>query len=397
MASTRTPARRAEARRAGDVPDNEERPITLALRAIDFTSSHQLLKACAEDVGWKNAGRLCATPDWTPDRRQPISLTMGERLVVVLTLAAPAGAPLVNLRGQGPGALRFAGDAVRPAGSVQLVSSVAVPRRIARLSLGIDWSTSGGDDISPARSENVAYVIMARPADQNQGVWAEDGVTLKRMDLAVSWVEPLRTLRPHAIVRALMDKFPYYSLKPSPKVPRQYRHPTYFNDEGGAWPMADYVEETGECQAIVRLVRAILRQLGVPGEARALVVWADPEVEQGKKAISAFWDDDPGAGLSRVKNVNGKRWVAALSDGPVEVGKEYPASHSMMPGGKTSPGMNRYEACLEFTHEGVTRQYGGGAGVFTKREDVLRAFWGLVWVSGLPNEGFRVEEIVTTY
>jgi hypothetical protein len=161
--------------------------------------------------------------------------------------------------------------------------------------------------------------------------------------------------------------------------------------------MSDYAAESGECQAIVRLVRGILRQLGVPGEARALLVWADPEVEGGRKAVTAYWDEDPSAGLSRTKVVQGKRWIAALSDGAVEVGREYPASHTLGARGQPSPGLNRYEACLEFTHEGVTREYGGGAGVFRSREDVLRAFWGLVWVSAGPDDGFRVEEIVTTY
>jgi hypothetical protein len=242
----------------------------------------------------------------------------------------------------------------------------------------------------------VLYVTMSRPRDDEQGRTQEDGVTVKRMDRAVSWVAPLKTLKPHAIVRALMAKFPFYSLKPSTKVPRRFHHPTYFNVEGGAWAMSDYVEETGECQAIVRLVRAILRQLGVPGEARALVVWADPEVEGGKKAVTAYWDQNPRAGLDRMKIVNGKRWFATLLDSEVVEGATYPASHTLV-NGRPSPGFNRYEACLEFTHEGVTRQYGGGAGVFPTKESVLQAFWGLAWVSAAPDNGFKVEKIVTRY
>lgn len=161
--------------------------------------------------------------------------------------------------------------------------------------------------------------------------------------------------------------------------------------------MSDYVEESGECQAIVRLVRAILRQLGVPGEARTLLVWADPDVDGGRKALAAYWDEDPSSGLSRSRVVNGVRWIAALVDSPVEIGKEYPASHTIHDGGQPSPGINRYEACLEFTHDGVTRLYGGGAGIFRTRESVLRAFWGLIWVSPAPNDGFKVEEIVARY
>lgn len=402
MDDRRTPPRR-EAAPPGEKPGEVEKATMLALRAITYPSSHHLLKACTEDVGWKNAMSLCPAPEWTPERQEPISHTMGEDVRIALTLKTPDNGPrpeLVDLRGEGPGALRFSRDDIEISGNsthVEIASSRPIPKRIAKVSLGIRWSAPSGEVVSPAQSENVAYVTMDRPRVDEEGTVQEDGVTVKRMDRAVAWVEPLRTLRPHTIVRELMGKFPYYSLRPSPKVPRQYRHPTYFNNEGGAWAMSDYVDESGECQAIVRLVRAILRQLGVPGEARTLLVWADPEVEGGKKAIGAYWDEDPSAGLSRVKTVKGRRWVAALVDGPVEVGKEYPASHTLQNHGTPSPGLNRYEACLEFTHEDVTRLYGGGAGIFREKSSVLRAFWGLVWVSEAPNEGFKVEEIVTKY
>jgi hypothetical protein len=193
-----------------------------------------------------------------------------------------------------------------------------------------------------------------------------------------------------------MGKFPFYALHPSHKVPRQYHHPTYFNDAGGAWAMSDYVAESGECQAIVRLVRAVLRQLGVPGEARAIVVWGDPEVNRGRTALSADLEDEPSAGLRRTRLVDGRRWAAALVDAPVEAGKIYPASHTPGRGGP-SPGFNRFEACLEFTHGGKTLDYGGGAGVFHDRAEVLHGFWGLVWASAAPRHGLRVEEIVARY
>jgi hypothetical protein len=237
---------------------------------------------------------------------------------------------------------------------------------------------------------------MARPIDDHRGLWAEDGVTPKRMDRAVEWIGALGTLDPHAIAAGLLARFPDYALRPSPKVPRRYHHPTYFNEEGGAWPMSDYVAESGECQAIVRLIRAMMRQLGVPGEVRTVLVWADPEVEGGKKALYASWDDDPTAGLDRTKVVDGGTWMAALVDAPVEVGKLYPPSHTPV-GRRPSPGLIRFEACLELTYGGKTLYYGGGAGVFHTHEEVLRSFWGLLWVSPMADHSFRVEEIVARY
>ena len=370
---------------------------TIVLEAVTFRSAHGLLKACRSNAGWKNAGDPCAAPEWTAAHHRPVSHTLGEEILLELTVKIPEGAEGA-LHGKGPGGLRLSsgGASTVRKGVVTVHSSRPFSRKIEKLTFTVRWSGGGGEALSPGRTENVVYATPGRPRDDRQGVWPEDGVTLRRMDRAVAWVAPLRTRRPHAIVRALIEKFPFYALHPSPKVPRRYHHPTYFNEEGGAWPMADYVGESGECQAIVRLVRAVLRQLGVPGEARAVLVWGDPDVDGGQTALSAYMDDDPGAGLRTIREVDGRQWIAALVDAPVKVGKVYPPSHTPRRGG-VSPGLNRFEACLEFTHDHETRDYGGGAGVFRNREEVLRGFWGLVWVSAAPRHGFRVEEIVTEY
>ena len=381
----------------------DEAPATVLLEAITFTSSNPMLKACDEDVGWRNAGTLCAAPAWTPQRQRPISHVMGEMVRIVVPLGLPDGAQgpkEADLHGNGSDGVRFAHDRISlssHAVEVAMISSRPLPRQIAKLSLGIQWYTTTGATVVPKSSSTTVYVTMGLPRDDQQNVYQEDGVTLKRMDRAVAWVAPMRTLKPHLIVQQLMAKFPYYALRPSPKVPRQYHQPTYFNDLGGAWPMSDYVEESAECQAIVRLVRGVLRQVGIPGEARTLLVWSDPEIDGGKKAVSAYWDEGGSPGLSRAKVVRGQVWTAALVDAAVKEGKEYPASHTTLANGTPSPGLNRFEACLEFAYGGVRRLYGGGAGTYPNEQSVLEAFWGLLWVSALPHEGFRVEQIVTRY
>jgi hypothetical protein len=340
-------------------------------------------------------------PEWTPSYRVPVSHTLGEKALLALKVQIPdrpESAEHLDVRGQGPEGLRFSRLDASPmaGGTIVVASTHPLARKIEKLDLAVRWSAGGGGALSLGRTENTVYATLDRPRDDKQGIWPEDGVTLRRMDRAVAWVAPLSTLEPHAIVGALMGKFPFYALHPSPRVPREYHHPTYFNDEGGAWPMSDYVAESGECQAIVRLVRAILRQLGVPGEARAVAVWGDPEVGGGRVALSAYMDEGHDVGLRRTKVVNGRRWLAALVDAPVEVGKIYPPSHTPRRG-RTSPGLNRFEACLEFSHGGKTLDYGGGAGVFRDRDQALLGFWGLVWVSEAPHHGFRVEAIVARY
>ncbi|AUX40214.1 hypothetical protein SOCE26_016130 [Sorangium cellulosum] len=389
------PAR--ESPRRDDTP--AEAP-SVALHSIEFRSDHGLLKDCKGEHGWRNAGSPCPQPEWTPKGAAPISVSMRKRLVIRLKLEARGGGPTAltgAIRGVGPAGITFESRSLAPgAAPLELSSARRLRRRIRKLQLALNWSV-GGARVSPAKTSNVVYVTMGQPQTDKERVWQEDGVTLKRMDRAVAWVGPLNTLDPHAIVGALLARFPTYTLQPSPKVPRQFHHPTYLNNEGGAWAMSDYPEETGECQAIVRLIRGMLRQLGIPGKTRVIVVWGDPNVGGGREAQSADLEEQPWAGLDVAKVEGGRTWRAALVDGPVEEGKTYPASHTRMADGTLSPGLNRYEACLEFTHGGVTRYYAGGAGVFDDVKPILGVFWGLIWFSSTENDGYRVEKIVARY
>ncbi|WP_437962534.1 hypothetical protein WME76_45670 (plasmid) [Sorangium sp. So ce119] len=374
---------------------------SIALHSIEFRSDHGLLKDCKGESGWRNAGDPCPQPEWTSNAAAPLSISMGRSVVIRVGLESrgdASSAGPTSIRAVGPAGLTFESRSLAPGGGpLDLASSRTLARRIQKFTLNLSWSAGGGAPVSPSRTSNPVYVTMGRPQTDKQHIWQEDGVTLKRMDRAVSWIEPLNTLDPHEIVDGLLAKFPIYTLQPSPRVPRQYHHPTYLNSEGGAWAMSDYVQETGECQAIVRLVRGMLRQLGIPGRTRMIVVWGDPNVDGGRRTLSADLEEHPWAGLDVTRTVGDRVWRAALVDGPVEEGRTYPASHTRLPDGTLSPGLNRYEAALEFSHGGRTRYYAGGAGVFDSVEPILGVFWGLIWFSSAPNDGYRVEKIVATY
>jgi hypothetical protein len=378
--------------------------ITIQLNSLQFESDHGLLKDCGLRAGWRKSKEPCAKPEWTPSGKLPVSHSMGEkvRLSLVVRGANEGVAPMAGtLRGVGPAGMIFERQniPIRPEPvSIGFVSNQAIERKIYKLEFTTQWSTPGMNaTLAPPQTTTTMYVTMGRPVVGARSSYGEEGVTLRRMDRAVEWVAPLNTLDPHEIAAGLMKKFPGYELLPSPKVPKQYKHPTYFNREGGAWAMSEYAEEGGECQAIVRLMRAIFWQLGIPGETESIAVWADPNVEGGERAISANWEANHAAGLNTAQIVNGQRWVASLVDGPVEEGKSYPASHTRLPGDAISPGLNRYEACMKFTHAGVTRYYCGGAGILETVEQILHVFWGLIWVSRSPGGGFRVERIVKRY
>lgn len=154
--------------------------------------------------------------------------------------------------------------------------------------------------------------------------------------------------------------------------------------------MADYVDLGGECQAIVRFVRGILLQVGCPGEAKAVVVWTDPNIENGTKVLEAPHGTFTLHG--RRKTVDGKLWYISLADrDPVSVGSRFTPDDM---------GMNNFEACLRFAHAGVTKYYGGGAGVYDSHEEVIHAFHALVWHS-FDYEGstlyYVIQEIVQRY
>jgi hypothetical protein len=179
------------------------------------------------------------------------------------------------------------------------------------------------------------------------------------MEKAVQLVAAIGSNDPHTIVGQLMTKFPYYTLRRDPGVPSKYRHP-------------DYLGAYGECQAIVRFVRNVIKQVGCPGQAETVVVWADPDIEGGNKVLEGPWG--AGTGLrNKERPVGGGSWFAVLVDkDPVAEGRTFPMDHI---------GLNNFEACLRFTHNGRRRYYGGGAGVYNSADEVVKAFYALCWVS----------------
>jgi len=371
------------------------------IRSIRVESDHGALFGCDEAKGWRWSGVICPEPEWSASAAIPVSHSFGEtvRLRVALDVGAAPSAPML-LRGEGPSNLYFEGVLPEAPGdaSLALTSSRPLERALAAISFEIRWSIEGGvEAVSPPLTSIPMFVTFGPPVKAPVMRYLEDGATPRRMEKAVEWAKSAGSLDPHGIVASFLHRFPHYALLPDPSVPEALDHPRYFNDLGGAWPMVDHVKASGECQAIVRLVRGMLAQLGAPGRARMLVFWADPDKGGGEKPLSADWEEQPGAGLSKMKIVGDKRLVAALVDSPVVEGKTYPPSHTRMPDGSSSPGLNRYEACLEFSHGGSTRYYCGGVGVLSSTRDILKVFWGLVWVEILPDEGFRVETIVRRY
>ena len=316
-----------------------------------------------------------------------------------------------DLRGEAPGGLIFEqqGVSFKPGKfTLSLTSLQKLDKKIQKLDFRVNWSSQRTSAALSASTANKVYVTVDKPRDPGK---APHGVTSKRMDKAVEFVAPMGTTNPQTIVHKLMQKLPYYVLHADPAVPSKYHHPNYYNSDGGAWPIADYMAYYAECQAIVRFVRKITKQLGIPGDGKMVFVYADPVAPMIAKEDDesvphpALWHH-PGYSLIDKKVTS------------ADIDRRYPPSHTKMPDGSVSMGFNAYEACLKFTAKdgaegktGPLKTYyypGGTGGSRTESlDEVLKhSFIALVEIAfaWYPTDsdpskvaGFKITKIVAKY
>ena len=398
---------------------------TVDIVSVTVTSDHARMTQATD---WLNDGEPFPEPEWEAGVSQPVSHTKGVPVGLRLELViGPEGAaPRTGvLRGKGPGKLLFeTPPTLLSAGptTVEVTSQGALPDRVSALSLAIHWSVEpiGDEDtmtVTPSGTAIPMYLTFGPPKDDFKGTGAssyeevgadiyimshlracEDGATLKRMKASVSWVGQLEDQSLHAVAKDLVRRVHGYTLIANKNVPKEYEHPSYRNLKladnacvgyvGGAWPLWEFTAYKAECQAIVRLARAIMRQLGAPADPRMVSIWADPLVKEGTTALEADWEAIPEAGLDRVRWVNGVKQMAALVDNAVDKGEIHTYA---------SAGINRFEACLKLEAEGKTRYYPGGTtNVLGDPNEVLGVFWGLVWMHRLEGEedSYVIDEVV---
>jgi hypothetical protein len=223
------------------------------------------------------------------------------------------------------------------------------------------------------------------------------GVTVKRMEAALALVRKAQaetTTETHALVAKLMDVFPGFLLA---------RGSHYVNDQGGAWLLADAVGESGECQAIVRLVKNVLDMVGASGQLELVKLYAD--AANPTVPIELPWGAEqapPSRTQMKLMPAGEQRrgWgVALLASKP-----ELPAEDETKPGygpcWKVGPiadatlrprflteKPSNFQGALKVSASGVTRYYGGGVGGYgfaSKEELFTSAFWGMVWTMVVP-------------
>jgi len=298
-----------------------------------------------------------------------------------------------------------------------------LPLKVSGANVVIDWYIKSDPNeprpsypkmTSLERTTNRRYVTFGPPDPAGLTAPEEAGVTHRRMNRSVQWVGGRGTNDHPAIINFLFGKYDAYTLVELGTAPGGHYSVVYSNlppgdvrklkrrpdvlkrlgDAGwsdyhgpaGAWSAADpeLVKWGAECQAICRLVIAMLRQLGSTADLELVYAYAD--YGDPNTAIVKADADMPRS--TPIGPNPALRYV--LVDAPVQKGKRYtapirdPADGKLKvpPGYKdsNSVGWNTFEAYLRYRYENdagreVTRWYGGGVG--EHRGNPIHVFWGI--------------------
>jgi hypothetical protein len=246
--------------------------------------------------------------------------------------------------------LRYEGKGTFKKGDVTMTlnADASIPNFIEKLAdIKFNWGiTTDKGLVSAGTTLHTFYHVLGKPIDNGL---PEDGATTRRMDTATDWILKTGCKEPVDIVKALFGKFPGYILGFSmlsdelkneiksdlllKKALLDAGFADYRKDNlGGAWPLAEFQKFGGECQAIVRLIRGIIHQVGCPGTIELKFVNADaPNYLEGiiKSVGTTCSGPDPKKGYS-------------LVDGKVQVGNTYD--------GNDGVGFNNYEAYMKYSY-----------------------------------------------
>lgn len=348
--------------------EEAEHPGT-RIASITFQSDHGLLKDNTAD--WTRSGGLYGEPEWSAAGgkavSRPISQTKNTNVQVEVGLdVLPENAPTapVRLAGRSSEAaltFDFAGslDGGRDR-RLALTSAGKLPDTIRGLEdkeivWTIDWR---GWNHEIARTRHTVFVTADTPSPAAE-------ITDKRMRKAIeigsTVVGIVGGIDPHPMVREIMRNWGTYNLQVQ-----------YANE----WELAGNIAQGAQCIDIVRFVQSVLRMVGVPGTATAVVVWAQPGTPT--VAVESLW---PHGGLHTVPN--------------------HPAHPDWFVGLIDANGCpNAFEAALRFDYGGLLRYYPGGVPVddiYSTPQDVLNIFQCYAWLTSIGPGEFNIEQIGATY
>jgi hypothetical protein len=372
----------------------------IAVTSLKVVGHHGLmLDNDTDDTG---AGLPMPDPTWQGNntKAQPVSLTAGAALTVELAVTvSPPDAPAL--------ACDVAGA---PTGWTQTWTATGLTLQGGANTLKLDSGETTGASVREVDGDLVftfdnhkdapfrvkvpsacIFLTVGAPVDLNDTY--EQGITVRHVRRAVRAVAATGANDVHGIAQGLMALVPHYTLLPASEasVPKRFHHPDFIsNGLGGAWCLLDFLKYGAECQAICRMVRAILFMAGLAANASLRVVWADPDEGATGPAHDDPWEGSHG--LDKTRTVDGEAQWAALSDTYVEQGVQYTDT-----GRNTRvkfAGLNHFECCLRVEAGADIYYYGGGAGRYANAAEVILCFSCLVWVARVDGDTVVVREVV---
>jgi hypothetical protein len=257
------------------------RTTDVTLRSLEFLTDHGVLKE--NDADWTDSGTLIPAPEWTSQKSSPVSLHAPNtlRLKALLQIRSRAKKPIDGTfvgTGNKPWSSLQAPTALQPKSvEVEVAAVGEIPDVVGTLNIpAISWKVvvSDKDYVVGRSGPHTLYVTYGQPIVEGR---PEDGVTTRRMRTALEWYQKANarggTL--FVLINRMFKRFKWLNAHPQKKDRlMKAGFPTYF-EQGGAWPLAEWERYSGECQAIVRLIRGIKNQLGIPGTAELMYVSAD--------------------------------------------------------------------------------------------------------------------------
>lgn len=272
------------------------RTTDVTLRSLEFLTDDGVLKE--NDADWTDSGAPIPAPEWTPQKSSPVSLHAPNtlRMKAVLQVRSSAKKPIdgifVGTGNKAYSSLEAPITLQPKTVEVEVTAAEEIPDVVGTMCFpAISWKVvvSNKDYAIGQSGPHTLYITYGQPVVDGR---PEDGVTTRRMQTAQEWYQ--RANAGGSTIFVLIDRmfktFKWYVLDflglpaalqnelnaDPPKKARlmQAGFPTYF-EQGGAWPLAEWARYSGECQAIVRLIRGIKNQLGIPGTAELMYVSAD--------------------------------------------------------------------------------------------------------------------------
>lgn len=357
----------------------------VTLLSASVTTDHNLMRD--NETDWDFTGTMYLHPDWSDGDKKSKPVSHTEKIAVTVEATfqvTPADATdaLCSITAEASaGDLTFSSQAAFKGGKVKFTAACAplslVSGTVGTLTTDLSWKVKDvNQDLEFDTGSSLGhtlYMTFGTPATPYKN---EEGSTLKRMVKAVDVISGTAETDPHKIAEKLQKLFTIYTLTPDKAIPEKYSHPDYYNDVGGAWWMADYLKYAGECQAMVRYMLALMKQVGCPGTIEPVVVWAEEDDKGNVNVKEAVLGTTSGfAGASKV--IGGVQCELSLVDKNPVVGHTYTRD----PNGGNYIGTNNFEACIRVDHGGKKKYYPGGLqGPRDSPQEVIKCFYALCWV-----------------